>query len=489
MRAVAMMILCGCAMFGSVGVHAQAPTNQVDQIIDRVSAAYKVDRLNQASTIRFEEERRFEFPDHEYRSNFHELSTQRQHHILDLNNQSASSEYLTQIANSHWHGRSVAKDGKSRFILYAPQYVQEAEDQDFYGYYGRVIRSSAALLARELFNAKDTAKYIGEEMWMGKQHDKVTFEMPNSPPLNILVRKDSGMISYMDRIVGETSTVSYIYEKYEVQDGIPVAHEHSIYGNGIRLFLSLDRKLAIDDQSDKNAFEIEAGIVPEPQRVDQSAMTVEKTADNIFHVGQNEHYSTFISTNDGVVAFGMGPGFADRLQAYRQQTAIDLPLTHAIISDHHRGEMAGAPDAASTGATLLVTPDALDRVQQLVAQGSPAAQIETIENQTAIGDLVVANVSTAHAGSNLVAFHEPSGTFVQTAHFSILYNNAASFAEFPAVTLNDAVTKFDWTPKIILSAESRKAGPWQAFQKAVSEFDPTACFRNRRICQNWRQGS
>lgn len=482
MRSVSMIMLLGFAVSGSVGISAQTPTNMVDQIVDRVSAAYKVDQLNRASTIRLEEERRHEYPDHEYRPDFHDLSAQRQHHILDFNDQSGSSEYLTSIAGSNWHGRSVLKDGKSRFIIYAPQFVQNEVEEDFAVEYGRIIRSSGALLARELVNAKGTAEYDGEEMWLGKMHDKLTFEMASSPSLTIFVDQDTGYISYMVRTVGEGTKVSYTFDRYVMQGGIPVAREHSVYANGERLWFAFDRKLVINDERDRSAFEIDTGIVPEPERVDQSAMTVDLIADNIYHAGQGENYSTFFSTDGGVIAFGMGAGFGDRLKTYREQTLITLPLTHAVIPDHHRSEMAGATDAAMEGAILVVTQDAAERVKSMLADSSPDARVEIVEKHFDIGGLTILGIATAHASSNLVAYHAPSGTFVQTAHFNNMYLNEAGFAENTAVTLSEALVPFALNPKTILSAESRKAGDWTAFQTAVNNYDPTPCFRGRPIC-------
>lgn len=484
MRSVSMIMLLGFAVSGSVGISAQTPTNMVDQIVDQVSAAYKVDQLNRASTIRLEEERRHEYPDHEYGPDFHDLSAQRQHHVLDFNNQSGSSEYLTSIAGSNWHGRSVLKNGKSRFIIYAPQFLQNEVEEDFAVEYGRIIRSSGALLARELVNAKGTAQYDGEEMWLGKMHDKLTFEMASSPPLTIFVGKDTGYISYMVRTVGENIKVAYTFDHHMLQDGIPVAREHSFYANGERVFYSFDRKLVINDQRDNNAFEIDAGIIPEPERVDQSSMTVESIAEGIHHAGQDENYSTFFSTNDGVIAFGIGAGFGDRLKAYREQTAITLPLTHAIVADHHRGKMAGAGDAAAEGAILLTTQDAAPRVKAMLAEANPDARVEAVEKRSDFGGLAILNVATAHASRNLVAYHAPSATFAQIGHFNNPYKSEAGFTDYTAVTLNDALVPFALTPKTILSAESRKADTWTAFQNAMKAYDPTPCHRDRAICSN-----
>lgn len=484
MRCASIVFFLSFALFGSAGVQAQETSATLDQIVDRLRVVYQVDRLNQASTIRIEEDRRMEYQEHEYAADFHQLSAQRQHHVLDFANQSASSEYLTQISNSTWHGRSILVDGKSRFVIYATGIFLDQGDQDFDAEYGRVVRSSGALLARSLIQSKETVIYSGEKMWLGIMHDALTFEIANSPPLTIFVEKETGYITYMVRTVGDIK-VSYTFRRYKIQNGIPVASEHSAYQNSDPIFFSFARRLIVDDPRDKNAFELDSGIVPQPVQVDQSAMTVENIGENVHHVGQNGSYSTFFETSDGIIAYGLGAGFGDRLKAYREQIATNHPLTHAIIADLHNEDRLGAPDAAQEGAVLLVTRDAADRVRSMLTQSNPGARVQAVEGQIRLGDVVTFDVATAQAASNLVTYHAPSGVFTQTGHFSNPYPDRPGYADYTAVSLRDSLVSLGLVPKLMLSNESRKAETWDQFLNAVNAHNSSRCFRNRPICVDW----
>lgn len=456
----------------------------IEDPIERVRIAYQTERLNQANTIRLESEIRQEYPDHDYSPDFHDMSSQRMHHIIDIKNNSGSSEYLTRISNTYYHGRSVLVDGISQFIVYPSSLLQEAQQTDFISQYGATIRSSDAMLALWLEKASDNARIEGEEMWLGKLHDKVTFDFPNSPPLTILVQKDTGYISKMSRVLGEGMTVFYTFDYHSKQNGIPVASELSVYLQGIRLFYSFNQRLILNDSNDSNAFEIESDIAPEPERVDQSIMTAEAITNDVYQVGQDESYTTFIQTTKGLIAFGLEAGFADRLQAYRDKTNNQSLLSFAIAANHHNIRIAGVAEALSEGATLLIPATAKGRVHALLGDVD-ALLIETISTSKTIGSVTVYNISTSNAAENLIAFESQSRSILQTSHYAAPYKNERVWAEFNGVTFLQGLAPLGLSPNIIISSESRRPESWSAFENAVADHVTKPCMRKRKICENW----
>ena len=450
--------------------------------IDRVKAAYQVERLHAAKTIRVEDDIRQEYPDHDYGPDFHDLSEQRRHHIVDVQNQSGSSEYLTKITGTYYHGRSVLADGKSRYIIYPNSVFQDQGDRDFISEYGPVVRSSEAMLALWLDKAADTARLDGEEMWLGETHDKITFDFPNSPPLSVLVQKDTGYISKMYRIIGQGMVVSYTFDNYGEQNGIPVAREHSVYAGRERLYYSFNRKISLDDRADVNAFTVEPDIVLEAKRVDQSKMTAERTTNSLVQVGQDDAYTSFMKTDQGLVAFGAEAGFSERLKAYRDETSDRSPLIYAIVSSHHNVRLGGVTEAVAAGASLLVTQDAEARVRAQFENSNITPRLETISTPKSIGTVTVYNLATSNASENLVAFNSSDGVLVQTSHYAAPFESAPLRAELNAVTLMEKVEPLGITPTLLVSTDSRRAERWDVYEQAVANFDPTPCQRTRRIC-------
>ncbi len=485
MRAPFLLTFLMCALLSPEMVSATPQQSAAHDVIERLRSVYQVDRLNEASTIGLTEDRRMEFPDHEYASDFHQLSEQRYHHILDFQNQAASTEVLTRIANSHWHGRSILKDGKSQFIIYANGFVQDQGEQEFPVEYGRVIRGVAALMARDMVNSPDKLRHSGEEMWLGKMHDVLLFDMPHSPTLTVYVEKETGHITHMDRTVGSGTKVSYTYRGYGKQDGIAVATEHSVYANGARIYYGFARGLKLDPATSFDAFELDSGLLPEPQLVDQSTMTVERVGVNAFHVGQEGSYSTFFPSDSGIVAYGLGAGFGERLSAFREVTGNSLALTHAIVADLHGVDRIGAPDAALEGAVILVTSDAEDRVRSMLEENGIAGSIQSVEGQLQLGEVLIADVATAQAAHNLIAYSAAGRVLTQTGHFHNPYVDRPGYADFTAVTLRDALLPLAISPAYVLSNESRKAESWQNFLAAVEGHNPSECFRDRPICEDW----
>jgi len=457
------------------------------QVLDRVRSAYRVDRLRAASTIRLEEEIRQEYPNHDYSPDFHELSAQRRHHVIDFERELGSSEYLTKIAGSYYHGRSVFADGGSRFIIYPSGVVQDQVPSEFLSEYGGTIRSSDAMVALWLDRIGDTARFEGEEMWLGKYHDRITIDFSDSPPLTVLIQQDSGYISKMWRRVGdENILVSYIFDYHTVQNGVPLAREHTLYIGSERLFYSFNRRIILDDPTDAGAFEVEADLVPEPRRVDQSELTAEALTGALFHVGQDEAYTAFITTAQGLVAFGVQAGFADRLQAYRDASLDTTPLAYAVIPNHHNVRLGGAEEALNEGAVLLVTASAQGRVRDRLVDESLAERVETISESKSIGSLTVHNVATSTASENLIAFNTADRALIETGHYGAPFIDRPVWASLTGVTLLQSLGPLDLSPAYLISTESRRAESWSLFEAQVASFVEIPCARARPICEEWQ---
>ncbi|MEP3891654.1 MAG: hypothetical protein ABJN69_14440 [Hellea sp.] len=455
--------------------------SEISDPIKRVRAAYQVDRLLAANTIRLEEDLRENESNFEYSSDFQEMTSRRRHHIVDLKNGSASSESLREISRTYHHGRQIIKDGRSWTIIYPTSSYQERGEADVLSLYGPFARASGALLAVWLDKAADSARLEGKEMWFGEQHDKVTFDFPNSSPLTILVQENTGYISKLSRQVGDIR-VSYTFNYHELQNGIPIAREHSGYVNSERRYFSFNRNIILDDADDNNAFELESGLYLEPERVDQSAMTAEAVTDTIFQVGQNRTYTSFIKTQSGLVAFGVGAGFADRLKAYRDASNDTSPLAYAIAPSLHRARIMGAGEAAATGATLLVTPDAEARIASALDE---AAKIKSISAPVTIDTLTIYNLETSNAAENLVVYNSADRTLIQSSHYSIPFVEAPILNELNAEGLRQRISELGLTPTHIVDTESKRIESWDVFETVVDSFDFKKCYWERKICEGW----
>ena len=472
--------LFGCFIVSAcIGIAAQA--QDLEQALNRVETAYAVEQLEQADTIRLESEYRLPFDSHDYSVDFHDLTHQRFHIILDFKNQQGSHEYVTEIARTSYHGRNLIQDGKSTFISYGPDTYVDSGEGDFYTLFGGTMRASDVLLAYWMTRDDAEVRFEQEAMWLGHQHDIVEAEYPNSPPLRIFVRQADGAITKMERRFPDDLSVIYTFRQHDNRSGGLIAREHSLFVGGESVYFGFNRSLTLDDPDDQSAFELDQDLAPEATRTDQSEMTVQAVGDDmsVHQVCQGEGCTTFMAIDDHILGYGMANGFADRLEAYRTQTENAQPLRFVIAADHHDEDIGGAGEASAAGATLLVT----DQTAQKLRAADQDHDIEIISETRQIGDLTLFAVSTDHTISTLVVYHEAQGLLMQTGHYYSSFVDQPSYARQTAVSLYDALpARIKSEAVAILSGQDLKAETWADFVSAIEAHEPIHCHRNRPIC-------
>ena len=458
--------------------------SDVDEVVERVAKAYRVEVLSSARTIRLEEDGRSFYASHDYTALFHDLTSLRRRFVLDFNGQRASVESLTRIGEASYHGRSVVSDGIENFIDYnAGSYIPSG-DVNFDQFTGQVIRTFDPLLAMDIVKRADLISYKGETMWLGRMHDIIELAPEDAPVQRIFVHKETGRISRMQRVINDETVVHYTFDHPIEVNGVAFAREFSIYLNDRLLELTINRHVALNSRSDRNAFTIDADISQEPERIDQSVMTVETISPDVVHVGMDGSYSTIFKGTDGLNVFNAGTGLVDRLAAYRDETGDSAPLRYVIIPDHHDTEMADVDSAIAAGATIIVTSGAKRKLGTRFPDVDPDRYMVVDDQKTINGTRILA-VSATHAERLLVPISNQSNVTIQAYQFISPYKNAPYFANHMGVSFYQALQRADVEPAILLSAGGRKAIPWSDFSDAVAAYDDTGCHRNRAICKGF----
>ncbi|MEP4050747.1 MAG: hypothetical protein ABJN22_00735 [Litorimonas sp.] len=472
-----------------LGVALPASAQDSQTAIERVRNTYNVDRLEKAKTIRLQHDYNRLYDSHDFEPDFHQYSFRRHLYVIDLPNQRGSTEFLTRISNSNYHGRSFLKDGTLFDMDYPHGLYRDNGEADFMEQYGIVFRESDTLLAILLSRSIETARYQGERMWLGQMHDLVEIDLPSSPPLRIFVCRKDGAITKMERDVSEDLTVYYTYRRHKKQDGSFIAQEASVYAEGDRIYFSYNRNIDINNRRDPKVFEIDKGILEEPTRVDQSELSVESLNQNpdsmaplVYHVGQGESYTTFMQTGDSITGFGGKAGFADRLKAYRDETGISTPLGYVVIPSHHAEEIAGGSEAAAEGATLLTTEFGLSTLAEVVDEDT---KIEVIETEKDIDGLKIFAASTDLSSQILAGFFAPQKAALQSSHYASPYVDSGFYAKYTGVTLyNSFSDEIKNSASVLISTESKKPEAWSDFAEAVENHNPVPCQRNHPICRD-----
>ena len=469
----------------SVCVHATAQAQDVEQTLARVTNAYNVETLDLAETIRLESDYRLPFESHDYSVDFHDLAHQKFQIILDYHNQRGSHEFVTDIAGTRYHGRHLLLDGTETFISYGPDTYTDSVESEFFTRFGGTFRASDVLLAHWLTRVDREVSHVREAIWLGHPHDVIEVDYPSSPPLHVFVRKSDGAITKMERRVSDEQSVFYTFRNHQTQDGVLIAREHSLFLGDRSIYFGFNRTLTLNDPADRAAFELDPYLEPEPQRTDQTDMTVrlvggsESAADAVYQVCQGEGCTTFMNQDGNVLGYGMSSGFADRLVAYRAQSGTNDDLRFVIAADHHDEDISGASEAAELGATLLVSDQTARKFQSLSAE----YDVEIISTPRKVGDVMLYSVSTDHTMSALIAFHETHGLLMQTGHYYSSFVDGPSYARRTAVSLYESLPVGIQDKAVaILSGQDLKPEIWSDFVAAVEAYEPIRCHHNRSIC-------
>lgn len=464
--------------------------------LDAIADYYSGETLLASDSIRFEEDIRTFYDGYSYGPGFHDLTAQRRHFVLDPTGERGSAEYLTQIGASTFHARTILADGEALIIDYGNDTYQPLGEQSYWGEFGSIIRTSDVLLAREVLSRPEDTYVAGQEMWLGRWHHKISLTDQNGgPQMTLLADVETGRISHMYREIGSAMRpgnffdrplrVSYTFDRPVTRDGLTFASEHSVFAGERLLYLSLNRNYALGLSSDADLFEVESDVRLEPERVDQSEMTVELVTEGIYHVGQGEAYSTVFVRPNGLVIFGARAGIEERIEALRGSTELTLPVTHVIAADHHTMELADLEAALHMGATVVVPQGAHAGLFDSLGDENVFSNIQPLTEDIEVDGVSVLSFPSAHSHQNLAALETQSGTLAQVYHYGNPYADAPFFAMPMALSLNDAVSRRELSPSLLLSAANRNPIPWVEFEAAIDAYDGKFCPSKRAICEGF----
>lgn len=462
--------------------------SEFETVLSKVAETYDTDRLERARTIRFMEDRRLPYYSLDYGTDFHDVTRQRRFDVVDLNGQRRTSEYQTAIHDNFWHGRSINTNGEQIFIDYFSGKYEDQGEIDFSIDTGTVIRNYDTSLALFLIQNREDAEFFDHIIWLGKPHSRIKISQENQVDKILYVDDETGFITRMDRLATPQVTIHYSYDNHKIQDGIPISTESTIFQNDEPIFFNFNRQVGLNVRADQRAFEIERSVVLEPERMDQSAMTVEPigsiaSRNLVFHVGVDEQYSTIFQTPEGLIIYGTYAGLSDRLAAYRERTGDQAGLRYAIVPDHHQADLAGIPDALAEGATLLTTADARPRAEDAAGETISAERVQIVTDDFTIGTVKVMKTPTSHASQVLFAYDAASLTFAQSEHYYALYADEEYYVRHTGIDMLEFIQKNQLRVAHIAANTNRKVEQWDDFLKAVEKYNDAPCLYERPLCK------
>ena len=455
-----------------------ANESQLTDIVNKVAIAYGGDKLRNLKTFAYEDEYRERYPGQGYTpeyDNFWEVRARMYH---DLINEKGSGESHTEMYGRimQFHNHSV--DDGIAYVDYEQGIYRMLPDANYYQIFGRNIRASDTLLAFELVRERNQKSYVGPVNYLGKVHQHIILELPETPPLNLYVNS-SGHIKRMHRTYTNGDEVVYVFENQNIWNGITFAREFQLFINGEFLVLTTNRKL-LQGPIPAGTFKLATGLEPEPELFTTEEMTVIPLSAKLHHVGQ-EDFSAFYDAGDYIIGLGGYGGLKERFEAYQKELGHNKPLRFQIPTHHHTDHTAGLVDAIELGATLLL-PERLKTKIVADTEGANDDQVRTYQTKETIAGLEIYTFSTTHTELLSVIYDPASKTLFQADHYGGFFKNRPNKLNKNSYSLYQGLKTLNLDIENVLSIHVGKVEKWSAIEAVAKDYVDTDCHFNRPVC-------
>ena len=458
-----------------------------DALIAKVVDAYGGAALTNLKSIRVHNTSQNAFPGQGYTPGYVEFTEFRQDAQLDLANERGSVEGWAANYNFAFNTRTVSADDDIVVINYRNGTYQPAASPDYYSAYGAVIRVTDTLLAYELAKRPETAEHQGEVIYFGRPHEKITFEIPSSPPLTLFVDKETGNITKMARETG-FGALTYQFGGHTKTGGVTYAKDFQFFVGDDPNIVNTSREISVNGVRSA-VFRIDRGIKEEPARVDVADMTVDEIGDGVHFAGQTPQggagaYTVFVDAGDHVVAVGGYAGLQARYDAYKAAAGHEKPLRYQIVTHHHTDHLGGMAEAFAIGAHFVTPANAVANLNTAAGEAVPEDRLTALDGEMTLGPVKIYDVHTNHMASMALVYIPSVKAVFQADHYGGLYEgDAPSPAGMGTALLKKRIEELGLDVDIVLSAHARKASSWSEIEAAVAAYDPDPCPANRAICR------
>ena len=476
-------LLGAAAILASPAVAGEAE----DALIAKVVDAYGGAALTNLKSIRVQDVSQNAFPGQGYTPGYVELTALKQDAQLDLANERGSVEGWASNYNFAFNTRAVSVGDDIVTINYRNGTYQPGSSPDFYAAYGAVIRITDTLLAYELAKRPNTAELQGEAIYLGRPHQRISFEMPSSPPLTLYVDKQTGLIGKMARETG-FGALTYQFGGHAKASGVTYATKFHFFVGDDPNIINVSRTVSVNGVRN-TAFRIDRGVVEEPERVDGSEMTVDAIGEGVHFAGQSPAggagaYTAFIDAGDHVIAVGGYAGLQARYDAYKEAAGHAKPVRYQIVTHHHTDHLGGMAEAFALGAHFVTPANAVDNLNTAAGEAIAEDRLTVLDGKMTLGPVEIYDIYTNHMESMALVYIPSVKAVFQADHYTSMYTgDALSPAGRGTVMLKEAIEALGLDVDTVLSAHGRKAISWAEFVSAAASYDPDPCPANRAICR------
>lgn len=301
-----------------------------------------------------------------------------------------------------------------------------------------MMRLLDTTLARSLWTARDTAEYDGQQSFLGRVHEKLTFKVSGQTEVTLFVDRQTGLISKMTRPNG----ASYVFSDHRKIDGVTFASDTNQFRNGQPVMMTLSRSIEVNPDV-SGAFELPATTKALEGMQDTSKMVVKQLGEGVFIAGLGFRSSLFVDGGDHFVGIGGMPGFKKRLQAVQEMLGTDKPLKYLVVAEHQPGHLGDINAIEAMGASFVTAESHLPTLKKRFATPLADDRLITVEGslQLADGKVVVHDISTI-TSDHFLLFYVPGAKLVFSMdEFGTNLLNSVPSADLRTLSFRKAIEK------------------------------------------------
>lgn len=457
-------------------------SDSADSLRQKVASAYGANVLNALESMYFLDEYRETFRGQGYTPGYDDFWEIHAETVLDIANERGSYESWSDQYGRIMQFHTLTTPNGVANIDYETGFYGVVPDATFYQFFGRNLRASDTLLARELVKADSQFEQFDERIYLGRPHAHVALTLPASPPLHLYIDQRTGLIHRMHRSLPNGVEVVYVFENHQQHQGLTYAKEYRVFIDGELLLVTREREVRtnLDDAELTRAFALPDGLEPEPERIEFEAMSVDAVSARLHHVGQNDHTS-FYDAGDYIIGLGGYGGLKERFEAYRATLGHEKPLRYQLATHHHTDHTEGLAEAAELGARIVL-PAAISTKVQRDHPTIDDDQLVTYDKAYELDGLQMHVISTSHAETMAVIYVPEAKTLFQEDHYVRVFKDVPGAITRNSYTLYQRVEALNLDIEALLSVHVGHIESWAEFANNAANYGHTTCYRNRPLC-------
>ncbi len=379
-------------------------------------------------------------------------------------------------------------DGSKGYRLdHTDQTMSQDDGITYAGADRRVSYFLDTVLLKLLDATRDNAAYLGEAIYGGRLHQKISFQAEGYPKMTLYLDKESRLVSAMARdhwVAGQH--YMYQFKDHGAVDGVVYAQDTYVTRGGLPFNVLLSRTVQVNSDIEA-AFSIPQGYGEEGSALDFSDMQVKKLGDGVFLAGKGWGFSIFIDAGDYFVASGGYTGLKERFAAMKAYAGIEKPLKFQVVSHHHIDHLGGMKEAAELGATFITVKDHIASIRERAELPLADDRFLLVDTAGSFADgkIQVFDFPNAHASHHLVSYI-PAVKAVFTADLFLSRQESGAPDGYEAlIDLRDMLGNQNIDAEYFAAAHSGRVLTADDLATSIANIKPESCPANWTQCAHW----